>query len=246
LTAPTTARSDGGLVRSIAHAVLVAAVRGRRERGGPWGEAVLAEFAETRGGWEATRWAAGGLRAALHERRGRAPRLTPAQQLNTRIVLVGVLAIVAAFLVNSYVVTTRFTPSSSMEPTLQIGDRWLLDMASFRLTGLYHGDVIVVERYDDQGRRLFDVAKRVIGLPGDVIECRGGDVYRDGVALDEPYLPLDPEDARTDCATVTVPSDAVYLLGDERALASDSRQDGPYPMDRVEGRVVGRIWPIRR
>ena len=58
-------------MRRAARAVLVAAVRGRRARGGPWGEAALAEFDQTIGSWEAVRWAAGGLRAVWHERRAR-------------------------------------------------------------------------------------------------------------------------------------------------------------------------------
>jgi signal peptidase I len=55
-------------MRRAARVVLVAAVRGRGARGGPWGEAVLAEFDQTRGGWEAVRWAACGLRAVVQER----------------------------------------------------------------------------------------------------------------------------------------------------------------------------------
>ncbi|MET0494435.1 MAG: hypothetical protein ABW000_15030, partial [Actinoplanes sp.] len=71
----TPARTHESPIRRVAHAVLVAAVRGRRERGGDWGEAVLAEFGATTGDLEGIRWAWGGLRAAWQERRGRVSRL---------------------------------------------------------------------------------------------------------------------------------------------------------------------------
>src|SRR6185369_4917294 len=87
-------------IRRIAHAVLVAAVRGRRERGGDWGEAVLAEFAETTGNLEAVRWTLGGVRAAWHERRGRARQLPRNVRIARRTVAVLVIGLVAALAVN--------------------------------------------------------------------------------------------------------------------------------------------------
>nr|BFE73636.1 hypothetical protein GCM10020092_069370 [Actinoplanes digitatis] len=63
--------AEGGLMRRVTRAVLAAAVRGRGDRGGPWSEAVLAEFDQTTGRWEGLRWAVGGLRAVWYERRAR-------------------------------------------------------------------------------------------------------------------------------------------------------------------------------
>jgi signal peptidase I len=227
------------LVRRAARAVLVTAVRGRKARGGDWGEAVLAEFAETRGGWEAVRWVAGGLRAVWHERRRRARELPRPLRISRRIAVIAVVALVAAVLVNQFVMNVAMMSSGSMEPTLLIGDRYLQDKAAWRLTGLHRGDVVV---YNAPNPRI----KRVIGLPGDTIECRDGKVWRNGRQLDEPYLGTDPDESRTDCATTTVPEGSLYLLGDHRLVSQDSRQSGPVRENAIRARIVHEIWPVRR
>ena len=228
-------------VRRIAHAVLVAAVRGRRERGGDWGEAVLAEFAETRGDWEAVRWAVGGLRAVWRE-------LPRPIGITYRAVGVVVVSVVAGLLVNQFVLTVGYVASGSMEPTQLVGDRYLLDKVSYRLTGIHRGDLVVIT--DPVGGApdapVNARVKRVIGLPGDTIECRDGQVWRNGRALDERYLANQLDDTRTDCSTVTVPSHQLYLLGDHRLVSQDSRQDGPVNESAVEGRVLTRVWPVER
>lgn len=239
---------DGDAIRSLARGILRAAVRGRRDSGGPWGEAVLAEFDQTRGRWEAVRWAAGGLRTVLRERRGRRQQLPRAWVLSREIALTVVLSIVTVFLVNQFVLTVRYQPSGDMEPTMQISDRWLIDRVSFRVVGIHHGDLVVHAQRPtephDQPRH--DRVKRVIGLPGDSIDCRDGRVFRDGVAIDEPYLPSRVGDFRTDCDPVTVPPDSLYVLGDHRLVSQDSRQEGMVPMASVAGRVLLRGWPFAR
>jgi signal peptidase I len=230
-------------VRRLARGVLTAAVRGRRERGGPWGEAVLGEFDRTSGNLEAIRWVAGGLRAVWIEHRGRIRELPRRQRLSRRWVLIALVTIGSVALVNQYVLTTRFMPSGSMEPTLQVGDRWLVDKVGFRVTGLHHGDVVsYTSPIDGAGHRSYPFAKRVIGLPGDTISCRDGIVFRDGIPVDEPYLPADRDQSRTDCTPVVVPDGELYLLGDHRLVSQDSRQDGPVSIDDIEGRRLFTLW----
>ena len=228
-------------VRRLAYRVLVTAVRGRRERGGDWGEAVLAEFGETRGDWEAVRWAAGGLRAVWRE-------LPRPIGITYRAIGLVVVSVVAGLLINPFVLTVGYVPSGSMEPTQQIGDRYLLDKVSYRLTGIHRGDLVVIVDPVSGGG---DVpanprVKRVIGLPGDTIECRDGQVWRNGKQLEEPYLANGVDDTRTDCTTVKVPSNELYLLGDHRLVSQDSRQSGPFSEALVQGRVLTRVWPFRR
>ena len=227
-------------MRRAARAVLVAAVRGRRDRGGPWGEAVLAEFDQTNGRWEALRWAAGGLRAVLHERRESLPRAVRIQRAVAATAVVGLLA---AILINQFALTARYMPSGSMEPTVPVAGRFLLDKVGFRVTGINRGDIVEFPIPDTPDRRTI---KRVIGLPGDTIECREGRVYRDGVMLDEPYLTSDAQNARTvDCgAPVTVPSGTLFVLGDHRAVSMDSRHWGPIPQSAVDGRLLTNVWPL--
>ncbi|MFI7543676.1 signal peptidase I [Actinoplanes sp. NPDC049599] len=227
-------------MRRAARAVLVAAVRGRRDRGGPWGEAALAEFDQTTGRWEAVRWAAGGLRAVWHERRAKIKTMPTRVRVQRAAIGAALLALPAAVVVNQFVLTPRYIPSGSMEPTVQVQDRILIDRVSFRLTGIRYGDIVEFTTPQVPGRH---VLKRVIGLPGDTIECRGGAVFRDGAALPEPYL--ESVGDTTDCgAPVTVPAGALFVLGDHRLVSQDSRQWGTIPQDAVDGRLLTRIWPL--
>jgi signal peptidase I len=225
-------------VRAFARAVLAAAVRGRRDRGGPWGEAVLAEFSQTTGRWEAVRWAAGGLRAVWHERRARAKTRPRYVRISRRIVFSTIAALIASFLVTQFVLTPRFMVSGSMEPTVLITDRYLLDRVGFHVTGLKYGDMVEVRV---PGEPKATTLKRIIGLPGDVIDCSDGRVFRNTVQLKEPYV--NPGD-RTECTSLTVPPSSIYLLGDHRIVSQDSREWGAVPDDAVVGRYVVRVWPV--
>jgi len=231
-------------MRRAARAVLVAAVRGRRERGGPWGEAVLAEFDRTNGRWEALRWAAGGLRAVWHERRARVRGLPRAVRIQRAVAATAVLGLLAALAINQFALTSRYMPSTAMAPTVPVAGRFLLDKVGFRVTGFERGDIIEFPIPDVPADHT---VKRVVGLPGDTIECRDGRVYRDGTAVEEPYLTGDPQTSRTvDCGgPTTVPAGQLYVLGDNRTASRDSRDWGPIPQTSVGGRLLTVIWPLR-
>lgn len=225
-------------IRRVAHAVLVRAVRGRKERGGDWGEAVLAEFGETTGDLEAVRWALGGLRAAWQERRRRVRHLPRGVRVTRRAAAALLIAVVGGLAVNQWVMTVHMTASGSMENTLLVRDRYLVDKVSFHVTGLHRGDIVEASTPGSVS------VKRVIGLPGDTISCADGRVLVDGAPLDEPYLQTAyPEQNRTDCTTVTVPPGHLYLLGDHRLVSQDSRQRGPIREDTVTGRMLAKVWP---
>jgi signal peptidase I len=227
-------------MRRAARAVLVAAVRGRRARGGPWGEAALAEFDETTGRWEAVRWAAGGLRAVWHERRAKIKTLPRGVRVQRALLGAALVSLPAAVVVNQFVLTPRYVPSGSMEPTVQVQDRILVDRVGFRLTGIRYGDIVEFTTPQVPGS---PVLKRVIGLPGDTIECRAGKVVRNGAALDEPYVA--GGDSTDDCgAPVTVPAAELFVLGDHRMVSQDSRRWGTIPQEAVDGRLLTKIWPL--
>ena len=225
-------------VRRVAYAVLSVAVRGGRERGGDWGEAVLAEFAETTGGWEAVRWAAGGLRAVWHERRATRQALPRIVRIRRRVVLIVLVGVAAGLFVNRFVLSVGYVESGSMEPTYLITHRYVVDLAAFRLTGVRRGDVVEFTMPGTDRMGL----KRVIGLPGDTVECRDNRVWLNGAALDEPYLSPDPDTTIPfQCATTTVPPHSLYLLGDHRIVSQDSRTYGPVDDDALHGRVLFRL-----
>src|SRR5579862_6413595 len=117
-------------------------------------------------------------------------------------IFVIILAVGGALLIRTFVVQTFSVPSSSMFPTLQIGDRILVE----KLPGLAHsigrGDVVVFHKVpaDQDGEGPEDLVKRVIGLPGDRIRSVGDTIYVDGKPLREPYLDLSAVSPQGPCA----------------------------------------------
>jgi signal peptidase I len=168
-------------------------------------------------------------------------------------VAVVVGALVVALVVKTFLFQAFFIPSASMEPTLSKGDRVLVNKISYDLHDVNRGDVIVFELDEkDVGQDgIKDLIKRVIGLPGDVIETRDGVVYVNDRALDEPYLAEgmitgDPQDSQNpSIERQTVPDGHVYVLGDNRANSADSRYPnrGPIPIDSIVGRAFVLVWP---
>lgn len=151
-----------------------------------------------------------------------------------RHLLIGVLVVVGALVATQqWLLGLVRVPSVQMEPTVNAGDRLLVDKALFGVLGVERGDIVLVGS-SSQGRFL-----RVVGLRGDQISCREGRVERNASAIDEPYLSAGTV---TDCAAVTVPTGSAYLLGDNRDAAKDSRLEGPYSLDDVHGRMVTRLW----
>ena len=89
--------------------------------------------------------------------------------------------------------------------------------------------------------------KRVIGLPGDHIEIKDGNVYRNGEKLEEEYLrEVKTETQEEEYSDVIVPENTIYVMGDNREQSKDSRSFGCIPYDRVNGYIVCRIWPFSR
>jgi len=176
-----------------------------------------------------------------------------------------VLALVLAFLLRTFVVQVFFIPSGSMEPTLLIDDRMAVEKLSYLVREPRRGEIVVFEGEDvdvvDDGAvarvvrgagqflgivpaNARDYVKRVIGLPGDVVEVRRGTVYVDGVALDEPYVVYEDP---SDFGPVTVPVGAIFFLGDNRPNSADSRSAlGFVAREEVVGRAVVIIWPLSR
>ena len=161
-----------------------------------------------------------------------------------------VVAVLVAVLLRAFVVQTFFIPSGSMEPTLQIGDRILVNKLSYHLHGVDRGDIVVFSRPPAEncgGPEVNDLVKRVIGLPGDVISLSGGYVYIDGKRLDESWLPASeqgitfpgPAGNSSNLAhPYRVPANDYFVMGDNRTDSCDSRYWGP--ISQVAHRRQGR------
>lgn len=179
-----------------------------------------------------------------------------------------VIAFLLAFLLRTFVVQVFYIPSSSMVPTLEVNDRILVEKVTYRFRDLRRGEIVVFEGdrlgipEDDRGpvervvrgigqlvglapANARDFVKRVVGLPGDVVEIDDeGAVSVNGVELDEPYVVS--QDPRP-FGPVTVPEGQLFFLGDNRPNSSDSRVQeglGFVKRDHVVGRAFVVIWPL--
>jgi signal peptidase I len=161
-------------------------------------------------------------------------------------------ALVLAFGVRTYVAQMFYIPSGSMLPTLQIGERIVVDKLSYRLHPVHRGDIVVFRKPPLEQADYSDLVKRVIGLPGDTISALDGKVYIDGKPLPEPWLPQPlpvttpsplPEGFSLN-RPFTVPAGEYYVMGDNRTDSEDSRYFGPISRHLIVGKMVLEVWPI--
>ncbi len=149
-----------------------------------------------------------------------------------------------AGLLSLFVLVFLFQPfrveGVSMLPQFSDRDRIIVNKLSYRLGEISHGDVVVFWFPEDPEKSFI---KRVIGVPGDVIEIKQGSLYVNGRALDEPYVPA--EFRTSECRPPVVVSPGYYyVLGDHRSNSFDSRRWGLVPQKYIFGKVVFSYWPI--
>ncbi|HUR48662.1 MAG TPA: signal peptidase I [Acidimicrobiales bacterium] len=159
------------------------------------------------------------------------------------LVIVGALA--AALLIKTFLFQAFFIPSASMQPTLQIGDRVLVNKLSYKFGDIDRGDLVVFKRPDlpaDSAAVVRDLIKRVIALPGETVEARDGAIYINGKKLNEPYLPSGT--ISENLPSQVVPAGRIWVMGDNRTNSRDSRVLGPIDIDTIHGRAFVRIWPL--
>ncbi len=127
--------------------------------------------------------------------------------------------------------------SSSMEPTLEVGDRLL----TFKITDIQRRDIVVIQSPEPFDR--IPIIKRVVGLPGETVSVEDGSVYIEGRKLTERYIMDEPV---YELEEVTLEGDQYFLLGDNRNRSKDSSVWGPVGRDLIRGRVIYRYWPAKR
>jgi signal peptidase I len=152
-------------------------------------------------------------------------------------------ALLVALLIKTFLLQAFYIPSRSMEPTLRIGDRVLVNKLSYKMHDINRGDIVVFERPPDEPPdAIKDLIKRVIALPGETISSENGQVFIDGRPLEEPYL--EPGTVTENLPPTLVPEGHVFVMGDNRGDSRDSRYFGPIEEDLVVGRAFVRIWPV--
>jgi signal peptidase I len=167
--------------------------------------------------------------------------------------VLAVVAVAVALLIQAFLVKPYRIPSASMEDTLLIGDRVLVDRISWRFSQPARGDIVVFHPPFD-GPVLI---KRIIGLPGDEISLSGGFVSINGRRLDEPYVrrldgrqePSEPFANGLPWSLqepYKVPAGSYFVMGDNRTDSGDSREFGPIKREQFVGHAFARYWPPGR
>lgn len=162
------------------------------------------------------------------------------------LLIIFLCALVISLLVKGFLIDNRLIPTSSMVPTVPVNSRILVNRVVYYGNDPDFQDIVVFEPTESTKEavgRDEDMLKRVIGLPGDVIEIAGGVLYRNGEAVDEPYIsaPMD-----YDYGPVKVPEGFVFLLGDNRNYSFDAHlwADPFVPIDNVKGKAFFMYWPL--
>lgn len=157
------------------------------------------------------------------------------------------IALVVALVVRVAIAEPRYIPSNSMDPTLHIGDRLLVDKLSYRWQPPHRGDIVVFNPPAQLVKLGYtrDQAfiKRIIGEPGDQIQVQGGQMILNGQPLPEAYIAEAPQ---YEMPAVTIPSGYVFVLGDNRNDSNDSHVWGPLPQQNLIGKARLRFWPFDR
>lgn len=157
------------------------------------------------------------------------------------------IALGLSILIRTLIAEPRFIPSDSMFPTLEIGDRLVVEKVSYNFRPPLQGDIIVFNP-PEQLQTLGYAAdqafiKRVIGQPGQRVEVKNGWVYIDNQPLYENYV-AEPPNYKLD--PQQIPENFYFVMGDNRNDSNDSHVWGFLPKKNIIGRAVFRFWPINR
>ncbi|MBM0740110.1 signal peptidase I [Phormidium sp. CLA17] len=157
------------------------------------------------------------------------------------------IALILALLIRVFVAEPRFIPSDSMVPTLEVGDRLVVEKVSYRLHPPEVGDIIVFDPPPQLQSLGFakDQAfiKRIIATSGQTVHVLNGKVYVNNQALTEPYIAAPPNYL---LEPVKVPPGQFFVMGDNRPNSNDSHVWGFLPSQNIIGRAMLRFYPFDR
>ncbi len=161
------------------------------------------------------------------------------------VVVIG-CGVLIALTAQAFLVQAFWIPSPSMTPTLEVGDRVLVNKLSYKTHDVNRGDLVVFERPPQASNggdgEIKDLIKRVVAVGGDTLEAREGQVYVNGERIEEPYL---VEGTPTDnLPRQEIPEGFVFVMGDNRTNSEDSRVFGPIDEDTIVGRAFVKVLPI--
>src|SRR5215469_8548242 len=152
--------------------------------------------------------------------------------------------LVISLAISAFIIVFLYQPvkveGTSMMPSLDDQERIFVNKFVYRLESIQRDDIIVFRYPRDPSKSYI---KRVIGVAGDRIRIDGGQVYVNGEALDEEYVPAEYSDARS-YPEIVVPPHFYFVLGDHRSMSQDSRDFGPVSQNLIYGKAVFGYWPM--
>jgi signal peptidase I len=158
-----------------------------------------------------------------------------------------IVALLLAFLIRVFIAEPRYIPSESMFPTLETGDRLVVEKVGYKFHPPAKGEIIVFE--PPTKLRLLGYEKnqafikRAIATGGETVAIKNGVVYVNNQPLVEDYIAAPPE---YDLLPVTVPEGQLFVMGDNRNNSNDSHIWGFLPVENVIGHAILRFWPLER
>jgi signal peptidase I len=169
----------------------------------------------------------------------------PAEAARLRPVLgVWLRDLILSLAISAFIIVFIYQPvkveGTSMMPSLEDQERIFVNKFVYRLEPISRGDIVVFRYPRDPSKSYI---KRVIGAEGDRIRIDGGQVYVNGEALDEDYVPPAYADSRSYPEAV-VPPHCYFVLGDHRSMSNDSRDFGPVNQSYIYGKAVFGYWPM--
>ena len=152
--------------------------------------------------------------------------------------------LIISLAISAFIIIFLYQPvkveGTSMMPSLVDQERIFVNKFVYRLEPIERDDIVVFRYPYDPSKSYI---KRVIGMAGDRIRIDAGQVYVNGEALDESYVPSEYTDSRT-FPEVVVPANSYYVLGDHRSMSDDSRNFGPVNQSFIYGKAVFGYWPM--
>ena len=152
------------------------------------------------------------------------------------------LAVVIAFLMVVFLYQPVKVEGTSMQPELLDQERIFVNKFVYHFEEIHRGDIVVFWYPKDPSKSFI---KRVLGIPGDVVSIRDGQVYINGQLVEERYVPRGYQDADS-YPVVRVREGHYYVLGDHRNASNDSRSWGLVPRKYIYGKAVFRYWPVEK
>ncbi|ELR98427.1 signal peptidase I [Gloeocapsa sp. PCC 73106] len=158
-----------------------------------------------------------------------------------------VIALLLALIIRVFIAEPRYIPSESMLPTLDLGDRLVVEKVSYHLQSPHRGDIVVfhppiqLQMQGYQADQAF--IKRVIATEGQTVAVSNGKVYLDQQPVTEDYILESPN---YQLLPIRVPPNYLFVMGDNRNNSNDSHIWGFLPKSEIIGRAIFRFWPLNR